>query len=101
MTRLIDGDALIAWIKGSQQMTSKMKNIICYIKTMPNIEARPKGEWIKHEAKSEIAGLGIDFYPTEYECSCCGLKEQMYFINSKPHNYCPNCGADMRKREGE
>ena len=39
MARLIDGDALIAWIKGSQQMTSKMKNIICYIKSMPTIDA--------------------------------------------------------------
>lgn len=66
---------------------------------MKAVEERPKGEWIKHEAKSEITGLGIDFYPTEYECSCCGLKEQMYFINSKPHNYCPNCGADMRGAE--
>ena len=39
MARSIDGDALIAWIKGSQQMTSKMKSIICYIKTMPTIDA--------------------------------------------------------------
>ena len=39
MARSIDGDALIAWIKGSQQMTSKMKNIICYIKTMPTVNA--------------------------------------------------------------
>lgn len=39
MARLIDGDALIAWIKGGQQMTSKMKSIICYIKTMPTIDA--------------------------------------------------------------
>ena len=39
MARLIDGDALIAWIKGSQQMTSKMKSIICYIKTMPTVDA--------------------------------------------------------------
>lgn len=39
MARLIDGDALIAWIKGSRQMTSKMKSIICYIKTMPTVDA--------------------------------------------------------------
>ena len=39
MSRLIDADALIAWIKGSQQMTSKMKSLICYIKTMPTIDA--------------------------------------------------------------
>lgn len=38
MSRLIDADALIAWIKGSQQMTSKMKAIICYIKTMPTTD---------------------------------------------------------------
>ena len=44
MARLIDGDALIAWIKGGQQMTSKMKNIICYIKTMPTIDA--VSDWI-------------------------------------------------------
>ena len=39
MSRLIDADALIAWIKDGQQMTSKMKSIICYIKTMPTIDA--------------------------------------------------------------
>lgn len=39
MARLIDGDALIAWIKGGQQMTSKMKSIICYIKTTPTTDA--------------------------------------------------------------
>lgn len=37
--RIIDADALIAWIKGSQQMTSKIKAVICYIKTMPTIDA--------------------------------------------------------------
>ena len=36
--RLIDADALIAWIKDGQQMTSKMKAIICYIKTMPTTD---------------------------------------------------------------
>lgn len=35
MARLIDADALIAWIKGSQQMTSKMKCVIAKIETMP------------------------------------------------------------------
>lgn len=36
MARLIDADALIAWIKGSQQMTSKMKCVIAKIETMPD-----------------------------------------------------------------
>ena len=42
--RLIDGDALIAWIKESQHMTSKMRNIICKVETMPSAD-RPQ-EWI-------------------------------------------------------
>ena len=93
MARLIDGDALIAWIKGSQQMTSKMKSIICYIKTMPTIEARPKGEWID---------MG-DFE----QCSVCKgthLKEvQTYYGKATwiKTDFCSNCGADMREREGE
>ena len=33
--RLIDGDALIAWIKESQHMTSKMRNVICKVETIP------------------------------------------------------------------
>ena len=42
---LIDGDVLIAWIKGSQQMTSKVKAIIAKIKTMPTVDA-VSVEWI-------------------------------------------------------
>ena len=42
--RLIDGDALIAWIKESQHQTSKMRNVICKIETMPSAD-RPQ-EWI-------------------------------------------------------
>lgn len=38
--RIIDADALIAWIKGGQQMTSKMKSLICYIKTMPTVQTK-------------------------------------------------------------
>ena len=39
MSRHIDADVLIAWIKGSQQMTSKVKAIIARIKTMPTADA--------------------------------------------------------------
>ena len=39
MSRHIDADVLIAWIKGSQQMTSKVKATIARIKTMPTADA--------------------------------------------------------------
>ena len=64
--------------------------------------ARSKGEWIKHKERTITNGNFIDFFPAEYECSNCGLREAHYFINSKPHNYCPNCGAKMDgEREDE
>lgn len=82
--RLIDGDALIAWIKESQHMTSKMRNIICKVETMPSAD-RPQGEWVEQE----------DDYYHYWECSECGMGVGLDDIR----NYCPNCGADMREGE--
>ena len=92
MARLIDGDALIAWIKGSQQMTSKMKSIICYIKTMPTVDA------------VEVVRCGENLckeYPTLFECSLCGASCDDTVSWDCDINFCPNCGASMREREGE
>lgn len=72
---------------------------ISLIMSLPSAER--KGEWIKHEERTETNGKFIDFFPAEYECSNCGLREAHYFINSKPHNYCPNCGAKMKGAEDE
>lgn len=95
--RLIDGDALIAWIKESQHMTSKMRNVICKIETMPSAD-RPQGKWIEHKERTIVRDNNfIDFFPTEYECSNCGLRRTTYFIDSPLQNYCPNCGAKMKQ----
>ena len=100
--RLIDADALKAWIDEYVSVFKKSdnKDIKGYIEHQPTIEPK-RGEWIVHEARTEVNDSCIDFFPTDYECSNCGLKQSMYFINSKPSNFCPNCGADMREREGE
>ena len=49
--RLIDGDALIVWIKESQHMTSKMRNVICKIEAMPTVDIPPipTGDVIWHK----------------------------------------------------
>ena len=49
--RVIDADALIAWIKGSQQMTSKMKCVIAKIETMPDAVSVVHGEWKPFDLK--------------------------------------------------
>ena len=59
--------------------------------------ARPKGEWIVYEG----GWKDLDYYPPKCKCNQCGYEEELYILNAKPTNFCPNCGADMREREGE
>ena len=55
------------------------------------LKERPHGEWIRHID---------DLYPEESteECSICHEEQR---ITGNDDNFCPNCGADMRKKEGE
>ena len=105
MSRYIDADALIAKMPTVMDMQDVYLPIHFkewLIDEAPSIDIEPKrGEWIVHKERAEVKDGFIDFFPTKYECSNCGLKQSMYFINSKPSNFCPNCGADMREREGE
>ena len=68
---------------------------------VPTIEPK-RGEWIEHKERTIVRDNNfIDFFPTEYECSNCGLRQVIYFINSTLPNFCPNCGADMRGKDDE
>jgi hypothetical protein len=88
MSRLIDADALIAWIKGSQQMTSKMKCVIAKIETMPTIDAVSvvQGEWIDQHENGHGFWVGV--------CNQCGKEKRL-------DNYCSNCGARMKGADDE
>ena len=72
MSKYIDADALIAWIKGSQQMTSKMKCVIAV--------SVVHGEWIDEHEDGHGSWVGT--------CSQCHNTERVA-------NFCPNCGARM------
>ena len=64
-------------------------------------EERPTGHWI-----DDYAGeVDAEFGRHRYRCSCCG-KRANYFIGGlddwwdmEAPDFCPNCGADMRKEE--
>ena len=55
------------------------------------VEAQPHGEWI--ETYYSIDGVGA----SRFKCSKCGKEISTY---GNPYNFCPNCGASMRK-DGE
>lgn len=79
-----------------------IRDAIVEVYDTPTVDIdRPQGEWIIHKEKAEVNDGFIDFFPTEYECSNCGLKQSMYFIDSKPSNFCPNCGAQMKGANDE
>lgn len=61
-------------------------NIPYYRKTIEYLEQRPHGEWKKEPLTDNTAW---------YVCSVCGDK-----VCCQGNNFCPNCGADMRK-EGD
>ena len=55
---------------------------------------KPKrGEWIVYEGEWK----DFDYYPPKCKCNQCGYEEDLYILNAKPTDFCPNCGADMRK----
>ena len=91
--RAIDADALIAWIKGSQQMTSKMKCVIAKIETMPDVGSVVHGEWKPFD---QAWGRQI------WYCTACETSMHMPTKMGKPmYEYCPYCGAKMKGADDE
>lgn len=63
--------------------------VLMVIDEQPTIEERKRGRWISLD---DFRGRYNEF---GYKCSECG--EQSDY----EENYCPNCGAEMRKGEEE
>lgn len=91
--RLIDADGLKEWVKNwfevnrmyhpfSKQNNIPIPELYDILDRMPTIEPK-KGKWI-------LPNNPIAKANDEWICSGCH-----YLIGGK-HNYCPNCGADMR-----
>ena len=90
--RLIDADALEREGWSLCRTFQKDKDTMVYEVKKPSdfltIEERKTGKWIPH--KSIFGGLGEKVYT----CNQCG-----YNIGFHTENFCPSCGADMRRRE--
>jgi hypothetical protein len=98
MARYIDAEALKSQITRyhmsltpryiSKLVDAEIGDIIDIVDEQPTIEARPvvRGEWID------------GFFKDTVECSVCFEKGVCKCYETR-HNFCPNCGADMRPKE--
>lgn len=73
-------------------------NAVLFLEGIPDADVAPvrHGRWEKR--KYDYYGLAI------IKCSVCS--EEWYFevdsdVVDLSYHYCPNCGADMREKEGE
>lgn len=86
MSDLISRSALIERLKREWEMQDLYLPVhfIDFVEDAPTVDAVPvvRGEWVCLEAE-----IGL------FECSECEHK-----ILRAECNYCPNCGADMRKK---
>ena len=94
--RLIDADAFKEYIKDgidglilpkdqAVKVIAITKSFLKDIDEQPTVEARPHGEWIIRRDKQ-----GAHIYSV---CSKCNVP----YLDTDFPNFCPNCGADMRK----
>ena len=90
--RSIDADFLKEWIDEYLSVFKKYDKgtIKGFVDHVPTIEPK-RGEWL-------IEKTLYDNY--NYRCSYCDWYECHAYPDVEPYNFCPNCGADMRK-EGE
>lgn len=89
MGKIIDGDELIELLL-STAITDKQREysecVQYAVQKMPTVDAVPvrHGQWIHHDSND-------CHVPSYDECDQCGWKVRIGL------NYCPKCGAGMRK----
>lgn len=87
MSDLIDRNKLLEEIKDYQMDIVSKATAMTVIRNAPTVEAKPvvRGEWMK-----KVRNNGG--YVASITCSACG-----YAHSRVTYNFCPECGADMRK----
>lgn len=61
--------------------------------------ARPKGEWIAREDMDYLDENKV--VHKHFMCNKCGFIHDFIDGHTTQYNFCPNCGADMRKGGAE
>ena len=96
--RLIDVDVFeVVFFEGkSEEFVEGATYVLEQIDKQPTVEAKPVvyGEWIEDQVETGDP-FGNGYYLIDMlRCSVCGA----FFDVSETRNFCPECGADMRKK---
>lgn len=87
-------DEIDDYMRGNESKAAYIVTGICdaleLFEEQPTVDAKPvvHGEWIEHKWAEEVGGWLI----SNFECSQCHMWKR---YNT---NFCPECGADMRKK---
>lgn len=70
------------------------------IKDAPTIEERKTGKWIEVEVFPESYDIyGNKTWSSKMQCNQCGFRHTAIEGHMAQYNFCPNCGARMKKGE--
>ena len=98
-------DELVKWQMEEWQLgdfsecefnTTDCKHIVRKLEAIPSAD-RPQGEWIRDRYWSRGVGMGEE-YGFFYKCSLCEYEVENGYTRCG-FNFCPYCGADMRKEK--
>lgn len=80
------------WLEATGEWVAD--NCEAVLNRLPSAD-RPQGEWVDAEIPLESGGS----MPIQV-CNLCKTFYPLAYTGGG-HRFCPNCGADMREREGE
>lgn len=105
MAEYIEREAFLDAIERMKPYHQDADDIAEMLQNFPAADVRPavRGEWEKTEGFDEYGGGRY----VEWTCSGCFCKAKGGWAVRDKHideppawNFCPNCGADMRSKEG-
>lgn len=94
MPKYIDADVLLEQMKLRRFFVGRSSDPICIIEDAPAADVEPvrHGRWVK------MTGMMPPEFTGHYQCSECEWFCKKQSIKETDFDFCPGCGADMRKR---
>lgn len=100
MAKYIDAEALKELFADSAALCNDIDEF-----PAADVRENKHGRWTIKAINTFELSYGTTAYEPVYECSVCGGVEESYLRLDEPimpddadfPNYCPNCGADMRR----